>query len=91
MNVSSISSGLEEIIEVEDVLSSLQRVLSGEHSAPSEVSLRDPNTFIAGELHNHVDAWSFILQDYQDKEPNSGIYFSGCQYSGLSTSFQGGV
>ena len=48
--------------------SSLQRVLSGEHAAVSEVNFRDPNMFVAGEIHNHLETWNVILQDYEDRE-----------------------
>ena len=48
--------------------SSLQRVLSGEHAAVSEVNFRDPNMFVTGEIHSHLEAWNVILQDYEDRE-----------------------
>ena len=60
--------GLEEMTDVNKVLPSLQRVLSGEHSTVREVNFRDPNIFVAGEVHNHLEAWNVILQDYQDGE-----------------------
>ena len=60
--------GLEEMTEVIDVSSNLQRVLLGEHSTVSEVAFRDPNMFVAGEIHNHVEAWNIVLQNYHDKE-----------------------
>ena len=40
----------------------------GEHFTVSEVTFRDPNMFLAEEIHNHLDAWNVILQDYQDRE-----------------------
>ena len=40
--------GLEEMIDVVVVLSSIQRVLSGKHLTVSEVNFRDPNMFVAG-------------------------------------------
>lgn len=42
----------------------LKRVLLGEHS--TEVAFRDPNMFVAGEIHNRVDAWNIVLQNYHD-------------------------
>ena len=60
--------GLEEMINHNNVLPSLQRVLSGEHAAVSEVNVRDPNMCVAGEIHNHLEEWKVILHDYQDRE-----------------------
>ena len=68
--------GLEEMTNVVKVSSNLQRVLLGEHSTDSEVVFRDPDMFVAGEIHNHVDAWNFVLQNYHDKESILG-YISG--------------
>ena len=58
--------GLEEMTNVNKVLPSFQRVLSGEHSTVREVNFRDPNMFVAGEVQNHLEACTVILQDYQD-------------------------
>ena len=41
--------GLEEVTDVNEVLPSLQRILSGEHSTVHEMNFRDPNMFVAGE------------------------------------------
>ena len=59
--------GLEEMTNVINVSSNLQRILWGEHSTVSEVAFRDPNMFVAGEIHSHIDAWN-VLQNYHDKE-----------------------
>ena len=72
---SNPAPGREEMIDVDDVLSSLQRVLSREHSTVSEVNFRDPNLFVAGDIHNDMEAWNMILQDYQISETIFG-YFS---------------
>ena len=57
------------MINVNNVLSSLQRVLSGKNAAGNFL---DPNMFVAGEIHNHLEAWNVILQDYQDRETVPG-------------------
>lgn len=54
--------GLEEMIDDDD-LASLQRVLSGEHS----------NIFVAGDIHNHTEAWTMILLEYQIWETFLGV------------------
>ena len=33
----------------------------GGQSTVSEVTFRDPNMFVAEEIHNHLDAWKAIL------------------------------
>lgn len=64
--------GLEEMID-DDELASLQRVLSGEHSTVNKVNFRGPNIFVAGDIHNHTEAWTMILQEYQIWETFLGV------------------
>ena len=47
----------------------------GEHAAISEVNFRDPNMFVAGEIHNHLETWNVILQDYEDRGYRNKIRF----------------
>ena len=49
-------------------LSSIHRVLLGKHSTVSVVNFRDPNMFVAGKIHSHVELWNMIIQGYQDRE-----------------------
>ena len=53
---------LEEVTDVNKLLPSLQRVLSGEHSTVRHANFRDLNMFVAGEVHNHLEAWKVILE-----------------------------
>ena len=61
--------GLEEVIDVIVVLSSIQRVLSGKHLNVSEVNFRNPNMFVAGEIHNHQATFDIKTVKY----PRTGI------------------
>ena len=46
-------------------LSSIHDVKNGQVKAsPDDVIFRDPNCFIAGELHYHYDTWELILEGY---------------------------
>ena len=60
--------GLGEMINVDRVLSSVLRVYFGEFASVAEMNFRDPNVFLAGEVHNNVGAWDVILQGYERRD-----------------------
>lgn len=56
--------GLERMKET--FLSEVQRVALGEQGDVNSLAFRDPENFVAGELHNHLQEWHTILEGYKD-------------------------
>ncbi|KAJ7331140.1 hypothetical protein OS493_020842 [Desmophyllum pertusum] len=50
----------------ETFLSEVQRVALGEQGDVNNLAFRDPDNFVAGELHNHLQEWHTILEGYKD-------------------------
>ena len=53
---------------VEDVLTEVKRVMAGGSGDIQKLPFRDPSSFLAGSLQNHLPLWSAILTGNSDKE-----------------------
>ena len=50
-------------------LKSVQNTKNGiQKTSASDVVFRDPDYFVAGELHNHLESWNFVLEGYHKRD-----------------------
>lgn len=45
------------------MLAEVDRVVLGEKRDVRNLSVRDPNSFRAGEIHNHIPIWDKVLEN----------------------------
>ncbi|RUA04444.1 MAG: hypothetical protein DSY43_06245, partial [Gammaproteobacteria bacterium] len=81
--------GLGKIDELGDVWCDMQRVVSGEQASIRGILFRDPEMFIAGELHNHSEEWEKILSDHKDRETIQGYICNQVNILDFSRPFKG--
>ncbi|KAK3731002.1 hypothetical protein QZH41_006641 [Actinostola sp. cb2023] len=55
----------------------------------ADVSFRDPDYFVAGEIHNHRPQWEKILTDYQKREEILGYLRTGVRVQDFLVPFKG--
>ena len=65
-------------------------ILSGKVKASADdLVFRDPDSFMAGELHHHVDAWETVLEGFYKKQELLGYIFSGVSVFDFFQPFKG--
>ena len=54
-----------------------------------DLSLRDPNIFLAGEIHKHLECWDLILSDHHNKAHILSWLRKGVDVRDFATHFSG--
>ena len=71
-------------------LPSIESVASGQHYVnPTQLSFRDPNHFVAGNLRNHLSAWETVLQGHPKTDELYGYLSSGVDIRYFFVHFKG--
>ena len=61
--------GLPCTVARQQDLKSVQNTKNGiQKTSASDVVFRDPYHFVAGELHNPVESWNFVLEEYRKRD-----------------------
>ena len=67
--IKSIYNGGPQFSAIQKPLSSIVNVEKGNTKASAvDIFFRDPDYFMTGELHYHLDIWQFLLEDFHKRD-----------------------